>query len=41
MGAELATWMLGQADEAGSPRGLLVLSVLALHADEAGELIMT
>lgn len=41
MGAELAAWMLGQADEAGSPRGLLVLSVLALHADEAGELIMT
>lgn len=41
MGAELAAWMLGQVDEAGSPRGLLVLSVLALHADEAGELIMT
>lgn len=41
MGAELAAWMLGQVDEVGSPRGLLVLSVLALHADEAGELIMT
>ncbi|QOR45476.1 helix-turn-helix domain-containing protein [Trueperella pecoris] len=41
MGAKLAAWMLGQADKAGSARGLLVLSVLALHADEAGESIMS
>lgn len=41
MGAKLAAWMLGQAGQAGSPRGLLVLSVLALHADSAGELVMT
>ncbi|WP_461176324.1 hypothetical protein [Trueperella pyogenes] len=40
LGAKLAAWMLGQADKAGSARGLLVLSVLALHADEAGESIM-
>lgn len=41
MGSKLAAWMLGQADQAGSARGLLVLSVLALHADDAGELIMS
>lgn len=41
MGVRLAAWVLSRAGRVRSAREALVLSVLALHADDAGETIMT